>query len=131
MRTFEINEGKFKGIIDILEEKEDGNVEVDVPYFKTSIRFSIDGKMSDIYIKKTAYRYIISRVYLENQRQGTMESILKEVVGIAKSEGFNEILIESVSSEAMYNFCIKHGLKKKLGYLNIDFGIYGDFIMSI
>lgn len=54
----------------------------------------------------------VSRVSFQNKRKGTMTKILKELIVFCQKNNINKIIIQSVLTLEMANFCLKNNFKK-------------------
>lgn len=90
-----------------------GAKDVSVQYGIRSISFNdFDGELS-LYITYLPLKRIsIPTVQLPLTRSGVFSAIFAILASIAFKEHIGQICIQSVLTEAMRNFCIKHGLKE-------------------
>lgn len=76
-------------------------------------------------------RLIISRVRFTNRRCGTMTDILEALKSYGKKEGFTEILIQSVETFEMMQFCLKNEFKPFPSNILVDDVLMGDYILDL
>lgn len=75
---------------------------------------------------------IVSRVNLNRKRQGTMTAIYNLLREIGAAHGYNKIVIQSVLTSEMEQWCRKNHFKPDPNTsFEMEDGIRGDFIISI
>lgn len=84
---------------------------------------------SNVYIKFNKKQVILSNITLGKQRQGYGTEILNVLIEYCKKYFINELIIESVLTEEMFNFCNKHGFIKI--YNEFDTGFFGNYLLKV
>lgn len=113
------------------------NFEKDTLYFKQTLGFNSIYLESlhtetELYAKSILDKLIISRIVLSKRREGLGSSILSELINIANSKGFKQIIIESVCTKEMMNFCLKHNFKvDKNTSILLDELEFGNYILEL
>lgn len=118
----------FKNVIKIIEELDNTNLDVNLSLTGNTIFMMSPTQETELYIKKSLNSIIISRVNFYNKRKGIMTKVLKELINITKGYGCNKIIVESVLTKEMSQFCLKNKFIKKPNYFGeFDEGYIGDY----
>ena len=128
-KGMELNE--FENLIKIIEKADNTKLFSNLSSFKNTLNLQSEDGETELYLKKSLNSLIISRVKLKNRRQGTMTAILKELVEVTKSYKYNTLLVESVLTKEMSEFCLKNGFKQKQNYFGEFDGYLGDYELII
>lgn len=102
----------FKKVISIIEELDDVKLISNIASFKNNIFISSENGETELYIKKSLNSIIISRVKFNKKRAGIMTKVLEELINITKLYEYDTIIVESVLTTEMANFCNKNGFEK-------------------
>lgn len=74
----------------------------------------------------------VSRVCFKNQRQGTMTSVFEFLKDFCIKNNINQIIIQSVLTKEMANWCIKHGFNPvKSSSIKLHGIVIGDYAFSV
>ena len=111
----------------ILETKE--HVRIQISDLDREVWFYDKGGVTELrlLLSRDGKQLIISRVFLIQKRQGTMTEILKILKSYCKQEGIPEIIVQSILTKDMENFCHKHGFSF-VESSNPDYMIYYDVL---
>lgn len=75
---------------------------------------------------------IVSRVLFREKRHGTMTAVYRYLVRFCKNNGLPTLVIQSVVSEAMANWCLKNGFtQSRNSYVQLPGYIGGDYLKDI
>lgn len=75
---------------------------------------------------------IVSRVLFREKRHGTMTGVYRYLARFCKNNGLPTLVIQSVVSEAMANWCIKNGFNPSMtSYVQLPGFIGGDYLKDI
>lgn len=132
MHKLPMSENDVNTIVSILERGERQKIEA-TPGLG-SIWFHSQGWNTELRILFLVnYRVTISRVDLQNKRQGTMTEILSFLQQYCRTCGIQNIVIQSVQTKEMMNFAIEHGFTSvPATALELENGlIIGDYIKRI
>jgi len=78
------------------------------------------------------FRLTVSRVGFLRQRQGTMTKVMAILDDFCRREKISEIVIQSVETRAMSNWCFKNGFRPvPSASLEIDGFVIGDYKKNI
>lgn len=80
-------------------------------------------KMNELMLRLNLHKkqLVVARVLFINQRQGNCERLIALLGGYGRANGYESIIFESVHSDAMRNFLVKHGFELTEGYGGISF----------
>lgn len=118
---------EFKKVIKIIEEADNTKLFTDLSSFKNTLNIQSEDCETELYIKKSLNSLIVSRVTFKNKRQGTMTKVLDELINITKGYGYNKIIVESVLTKKMSEFCLKNNFKQKPNCFGEFDGYMGDY----
>ena len=121
----------MESVVKLLETKENDIMDVFINKWNGNISIKARNKRTYLYIRKSPIGYVLANIDLENQRQGTLTSILDILIGISKAQGFSHIKFESVMSDAMVEFCKKNNFYKVNNCYMFDGLKYGDYILDL
>ena len=120
-----------KKLIEIIENKEHKKVHCFPEFngiwirdkgFETEMRLLI---LAD-------FRVTVSRVCFSNRRQGLMTDIYCYLKEFCKEHNICQIMIQSVETKEMANWCIKHGFKPNpSSSLKLEEFICGDYVIDV
>lgn len=77
------------------------------------------------------YRLIVSRVAFLNKRKGTMTELLNVLLAFCQENGIGEIVIQSVETYEMMQFCIKNNFAAAYSNIMVGEVLMGDYILKI
>ena len=128
-----LSDSEITNIKEIIERKDKCKTEVAPSFntiwfrnrtaeFETELRLLCLGNL----------KLTISRVCFKNRRCGTMSEILEKLEQICKEKNIQKIVFQSVETNEMSNFCLKHGYMPNLTCsFEIDGMIFGDYEKEI
>lgn len=74
----------------------------------------------------------VSRVCFKNERQGTMTSVFEFLKDFCIKNNINQIIIQSVLTKEMANWCIKHGFNPvKSSSIELHGTVIGDYAFPV
>lgn len=101
------------------------------PEYRTTFWFK-DNQNAELRIICGLDRITVSRICLNNKRHGTMTQILNKLNNICTRHHWKTIVIQSVLTSEMENWCHKNGfLPDKYCAIQTEEGIRGDFLKEI
>lgn len=115
----------FDEIKNILQEIDDSEVTISKRF--NNIYFYND--KSEVYIKFNTKQVIISRIVLGDKRKGYCTKILNILIDYCKKYSIKQIMIESVLTDEMFNFCNKHNFIKEENKYST--GIHGNYLLEV
>jgi hypothetical protein len=100
----------FLPIITLLEDNENTKIKFEMDNILKRYEFHGNGNGTELFLREhLPSSLVIQRVGLINKRKGTMSSILNELINLCRIFNFDSIIIQSVMTSAMKDFCIKKG----------------------
>lgn len=121
----------FKEIINTIQEVEGVELNVTKSIMGNNIYMFSMEQETELYIKKSLNNIIISKVNFKNKRQGLMTKILNELIKITKDYDYDTIMVESVLTKEMSNFCLKHNFIQKPNYFGEYDSYLGDYELKL
>lgn len=73
----------------------------------------------------------ISRVAFKNKRVGTMTDIYNYLLNFCKEKGIKKIVVQSVETKEMADFCLKHNLQPNEYCMDAGDYLMGDYEFNI
>lgn len=119
----------FKNYINLLKEKEDQELYINIENNFVNKLFITSNSELDLYIKYFPQNSItISRISFNNKRVGNGTKLLELCKSICNKYGFDKIIVESVCTDEMAKFCISKGFNfvKETG-----FGRFGNYELCL
>lgn len=126
----------FFSLKKILEKQEKCKVKMSSGAFGRAIDFK-SSKGTSIYIRcnmrPDAAPYLtLASIELFNRRIGTGTMILNFLKQYGKEKGFAAVMIESVCTEEMYSFCLKHNFTKiSSSFLPAHHDFFGNYLLEL
>jgi hypothetical protein len=118
MEFIELYVSDFNNIKNILETNDDTTVDM-VRSFKLRVKIMNEDDSTELFIASYYPKnLVIQRVSVNNRRKGVFTKVLNELKKIAKENGFERIIVESVITNEMAKCCIKNGLKAYSNYMH-------------
>lgn len=130
MQIETLTQNELDSLKTILEKKEKTEFQL-YPEYRTTFWFK-DNQNAELRIVCGLDRITVSRICLNNKRRGTMTEILKELTNICIRHHWKTIVIQSVLTSEMENWCHKNGfVPDKYCAVQTKEGIRGDFLKEI
>lgn len=128
-----LNSEDFDTIKTLVEKADDVKLDYSTSAAGNSIRLYSQEEETSLYFKVNFKSLIISNVILRNKRKGTMSCVLEEIKLLCHKYNVNEILVESVTTIEMYEFCLKHNFVKRDLYpsLSDEGNFRGDYVLEV
>lgn len=115
----------FKNIINKLQSEDKSNMKIWTNKLGVETMFMVSDEGTDIYVKYFPKKTLtISRIGFNKQRIGLGTYFLSECKIICKQHDIDRIVFESVCTDAMVSFCIKHGFTLQDNYFHSKYGNY-------
>jgi len=77
------------------------------------------------------FRLTISRVNFKYKRKGTMTKVLKILCDFCRKENIDEIVVQSVLTYEMMQFCLKNNFIPSKENILVDNVLTGDYILKM
>ena len=130
MQIEALTQNELNNLKAILERGEKTEFQL-YPEYRTTFWFQ-DNQGAELRVVCGLDRITVSRVCLNNKRCGTMTKILHELRMICASHHWKIIVIQSVLTKEMENWCHKNGfLPDEYCSIQTEEGIRGDFLKEI
>lgn len=129
--TFQMNKEDIETLKNMIEDRESCNLIVEESlnsvwlYSQTT-----ESELRLTFLKNI--KLTVSRVYLCKKRQGTFTQIINFLMDIAKKYGFKKIVIESVLTKEMEQFCLKNEFSPDpVTTMYIDNVLIGNYVKNL
>lgn len=121
----------FENVKKMIEDLDSVDLYCNVSSFGSSLYlYSLD-LGTELYLKYNFKSLIISRVQFKNTRQGIMTSVLQELIIIARKYNLEKIIVQSVLTKEMSDFCMKNNFKHVPCCFSGDYSYIGDYELDL
>lgn len=124
------SEDDKQNIKKIIERKNSGNLEITESFNSIWYRDSeSETELRILFLGEI--KLTVSRVAFENKRVGTMTGVYEYLRNFCKEKGIKKIVIQSVETKEMANFCFKHRFEPNQYCMDAGDYLMGDYEMII
>lgn len=124
------SEDDKQNIKKIIERKNSGNLEITESFNSIWYRDSeSETELRILFLGEI--KLTVSRVAFENKRAGTMTEVYVYLRNFCKEKGIKKIVIQSVETKEMANFCLKHRFEPNQYCMDAGDYLMGDYEMII